>query len=349
MDNTPQILGLQGESEISLYPMLKILIRKRWFIIILTFIGLCLGTFLNVLFYSKVYTASSSILLQSSQKVTSQDYSKIYLDAMVQSTCNIIVTSSTTVRDVILQEYTYEKNGQKVKTNLLKFYNAKDINSLVDGISKTIKLDYDKRTHVLTISYTASNPDVAAQIVNNIIKRINMFYNTQMTSDSARNLKFVSEQLKVSKENLDTIRLKLALFIKRNKEITTISSSDNKVETNTYSLARLELQKLKEDVKAKEDLYNSLIKKSQDLGIQAEQDTPSVIVLEQAFPPKSPLPRKALRNGIMGAFLILLIAIGIVGLKNFSGIISVKENIVKFISDELSSDFKRLKNVIIKK
>jgi len=346
--SAPQFSGLQQESGISLFPILKILIDKRWFIVILTFTGFCFGIFLRVLFYNKDYCASASILLQSSQKVTNQDYSKVYFDTIVQNTCSIIVTSSITVKNIILQEYMYEKNGQKVKTNLLEFYNEKDINKLAEyRILKNIKLNFDKKTQVLTLSYTASNPDVASQIVNNIIEQINIFYNTQMTSDSTRNLKFVNEQLKAAKENLDTARLKLALFIKRNKEIASLS--DNKAETNTYSLARLELQKLQEDARVKEDLYNSLMKKSQDLGIQSEQNTPSVIVLQPAFPPQKPLPRQMLKYGTVGAFLMLLIAIGTVILRNLSEIMDVKENIIKLISDELSSDFKKLKKALIKR
>ena len=349
MNNTPQFSGIQKESEISLLPILKILIDKRWFIIILTFAGFCFGALLRTLLYSKSYCASSFILLQSSQKVTNQDYSKVYFDSIVQNTCSIIVTSSLTVKNIILQEYTYEKNGQKVKTNLLGFYNEKDINRLADDkVLKNLKLSFDKKTQVLTISYIASNPDVASQIVNNVIKQINIFYNTQLTSDSTRNLKFVNEQLKIAKENLDTARLKLALFIKRNKEIVAVVSSSDNNATNTYSLAKLELQKLQEDAKVKEDLYNSLIKKSQDLGIQSEQNTPSVIVLQPAFPPQNPLPRQTLKYGTVGAFLMLLVAIGIVILRNLSEMMDKKENIIKLISDELSSDFKKLKKILIK-
>lgn len=350
MNNTPPLSDLREESEISLLPLFKIILKNRWFIIILTITGFCLGVLLSITSYNKVYCASSSILLQSSQKVTSQDYTKVYLDSIVQSTCNIIITSSATVRNIILQEYTYAKKGQKLKTNLLEFYNTKDIDSLANRIARSIDLKYDKQTRVLTISYTASNPEVASQIVNNIIEQVNIFYNTQMTSDSARNFKFVNEQLKVAKENLDVARLQLALFVKRNKEITAgLFSPDNKVQTDVHSLARLELQKLQEDAKAKEDLYNSLVKKSQDFSIQAEQNTPSVIVLQPAFPPQKPLPKQTRKDGIIGAFLMFFIAIGIVVLKNLSEIMPVKENIAKLISDELSSDFRKLKKVIIKK
>ncbi len=340
MNNVSQNSDLEKGSEVSLLPLIKIFLKNRWLIITLTFVGLCLGLLKSALFYSKVYSASSSILLQSSQKVTSQDYSKVYLDSIVQSTCSIISTSSTTVRNIILQQYTYDKNGQKVKINLLEFYNSSNINTLIERVSRGITLTYDKQTRVLTISYRASNPEIASQIVNNVIEQINIFYNTQMTSDSARNFKFIEEQLKIAKENLDTIRLKLALFIKRNKEITTAS------EANTYSLAKLELQKLQEDTKAKEYLYDSLVKKSQDLGLQSEQKTPSVIVLQQAFPSQKPIPRKMLQGAILGSFLMLLVAIGIVVLKNLSEI--TKENIVKLVSYEFSNDFKKLKKILKK-
>lgn len=350
MNNTPQFSALQKDSEVSLLSLFKVVLKNRWIIIILTIAGFCFGILFGILSYTKVYLASSSILLQSSQKVTSQDYSKVYLDAIVQNTYNIIINSSTTVKNVILEEYTYEKNGQKLKTNLLEFYNTKDINALAGRISKNIQLIYERKTQVLTISCVAPNPDIAAQIINNIIKQINIFYNTQMTSDSARNLKFVNEQIKVAKESLDAARLKRALFEKRNKEITAIlPSSDNKIQTAAHPLAILELQKLQEDAKAKEDLYNSLVKKSQDFGIQAEQNTPSVIVLQPAFPPQKPLPIKASKGGMTGAFLMLLVAIGIALLRNLAEIIPVKENIGRIIADELTADFKKLKNILIKK
>lgn len=348
MNNMSQ--SLKEESEISLFPLFKIILKNRWFIIVLTFIGFCFGIAISAISYNKSYCASSSILLQSSQKVTNQDYSKIYFDSIVQNTCNIIANSTTTVRNVILQKYTYNnKNGQEVTADLLKFYNVKDINTLTEKVSKSIKLDYDKKTQVLTISYTAPNPDIASQIVNNIIEQINIFYNTQMTSDSVRNFKFVNEQLKTAKETLDAARLKLALFIKRNKEITGISSPDNKTETNTYSLARLELQNLQEDSKAKEDFYNSLVAKSQNLGIQTVQNIPSVIVLQKAFPPKNPLPRQTLKSGTTRAFFMLIISLGIIFLINFSKLVPGKENVTNLISNELCSDFKKLKNIILTK
>lgn len=341
-NNNPNVLADNNSQEISLLPLVKIFIKNRYFIIFFIFIGLILGLTRGFLSYSKSYRAESIILLQSPQKVTSGDYSKIYFDQVVQNTALKVITSASTIRDLVMQEYSYEKDGKPIKSNLLVFYDNNNLNAVVESVSNTVKSEYDKKNQLLTISYISSNPDVAAQIVNNIILQINKFYDKQMNSDALRNLEYVSAQTIKSKEELDAARQKVAFFIKQNIELSTISNDEKAADDNKHQFAKLELKKLQEDAMAKESLYNSLVKKSQDIGILSNQSAPSVIVVQEAFPPANPLPRGMLKSGIICAFLMFILALVIVLMRNISEIFGTNENIMTIIISALKKDLAKI-------
>lgn len=342
-NNNQNTLTSNGSQEISLVPFIKILVKKRYFIIILVLIGFFFGFAQRLIYYKKSYKAESIILLRSPQKVDRGDaYRKIYFDQVVQNTALKVITSASVIQDIVMHEYLYQKDGKSIKSDLLAFYNNKDLNSVVENVSSTINSEYEKQKQLLTISYISSNPDVSAQIVKNIIFQINKFYDKQMNSDELRNLEYVSSQKTKAKEELDAARQKVAFFIKQNVELSTVSSDGSKPDDNLHQYAKLELKQLQEDAKAKEDLYNSLLTKSQDISMLSNQSAPSVIVVQEAFPPAKPLPRGAIKYGMIYAFLMLILAVVIVILRNISDIIKTDENIFIFISKELKKDFNKL-------
>lgn len=338
---------IQNTGELSLLPLFKILIIKRWRIIGCLLLGIIIGLLLTYLRYTPKYEAEGSVLLQTPEKVKqdaapSSIFSKNTQSDIVQSSYSTVIDSRNFTEKLVLSQYAYSLGGKSFKSNLVDFYHVNDLDGLINSVNKQLKANYDKKSFVLKFSFISKSPEISAQIVNNAIEQLNDFYQNEFNSTSKRNLEFVKSQIEDAKKSLDDARGKLTRFIKTNKEI-----KDTKLETNqdryAYQEAKTKLKELQDDVTIKENFYNSLLTRSQSLGIDASQTAPSIIVLQKAFPPAKPMPPKYVRNGAIIGFLFLVFSIFIIIIRNLGEITGPNENLFTLIIDELKKDVAKLR------
>ncbi len=330
------------DSEISLLPFFKVIIKKRWFIIGMLFLGIALGYFITYLLYTPRYFAEGAVLLQSPERIkqdTRSGGTGSSPSNVVQYSYDTVLNSRGFIIDIINKRYTYDNN--KITSDLKGFYKNNEIEGTIKTVSSNLKISYDKRTFVLKLSYTSPFPDLSAEVVNNVINQLNEFYKNEFYGTTKRNYEFVKGQLSEAKKTLDDSRTNLTKFIKSNKQLQ--GNADDNNREYAYQGAKAELKSLQDDVLLKEDFYKALMEKSQALGIDSLQSSPLLIILQKAIAPAKPLPPKYIRNAAILGFLFLVFGIVIIIIRNIGEITGQDENIVTLILEELKKDLAKLR------
>lgn len=304
-DNTQ----LQPEKEISLIYLFGLMFKYRWLIILLIVLGVIAGAVLTRIYYKKNYIVNTSILLQPPRKVSdSKDYlGSIQTKDLLNNTYSVVLNSNDFLKSIVLSDYDIQQDGNKIKGNLLKYFKTEDIGKVIDAVKSTVNIRCDKKTGVLVLEYTSIYPDIAAQILNNIVTQINTFYNYQFNSNSMRNLEFVEKSIASGKIELNEAKNNLATFIERNKQLKI--ALKNRDQYPEYYQCIEAMEKLQENVDIKRKSYTALLTKGESLKLEISENAPYVTLIESATVPLKPLPGKYAKNGLLGGLLGIALAI----------------------------------------
>lgn len=337
-DNT----RLQSEKEISLISLLGMMFKYRWLIILLIVLGVIAGVALTRIYYKKNYIVNTSILLQPPRKVSdSKDYlGSIQTKDLLNNTYSVVLNSNDFLKSIVLSDYDISENGNKIKANLLKYFKTEDIGKAIDIVKELVKIRCDKRTSVLILEYTSAYPDVAAQILNNIVTQINYFYNYQFSSNSMRNLEFVEKNIASAKKELDEAKNNLTIFIERNKQLKV--AFKNKDQYPEYYQCIEALEKLQENVELKRKSYTTLLTKSENLKLEISENAPSVTLIESATVPLKPISGKYASNGLIGGALGFILSTVYIVFSNFVLLFNLQGTPMENIPSEFKSDLKKL-------
>ena len=336
--NTKDNIQLKPEKEISLMPFFVVMFKCRWLIILLTVTGVIAGVVFTRQTYKENYLVTTSILLQPPRKVAdSKDYlGSIQAKDLLNSTFSVVLNSNDFLKSVVLADYDVSENGKRIKTNLLKYFKIEDAGQAIEKVKGLIKINYDKKTSMLVLEYTSSYPDIAAQILNNIVTQINYFYNYQFNSNSIRNLEFVEKSIASAKKELDDEKANLTIFIERNKQLKV--ALKNKDQYPEYYQCIEAMEKLQENVDLKRKTYTGLMIKGESLKLEITENAPYVTVIESATAPLRPIPCNYNRNVVMGGFIGFLFAAACVILNNFVALFNLHNTPAETIPAELKND-----------
>lgn len=328
--------------EVSLLPLLMALFRHRWLVILFIIVATLIGGVLSKVLYKKMYTVESYVLLQSPRKVSEleQFRNDSIIRDTVRNTYEVVLKTNQLLERVVLSQYEYTADGQKKKTNLLTYYNTNNISTAIQKVKNTLALNYNKNTYVLTFSYTEGNAEITAGVTNGIVREFDRYYNTQFNATSQRNLEFVTKSLDNARKELDDARNALSVFINTNKQLKDISKQKNQY--TAYYSSELAMQKLEENVEAKNKVYSELKKNYEHLRLQVAENAPTITVLEKALPPEKPIPCKYVKSSFIGGFAGLLIAFFYVFVKNIASFLNLKTDPFKMVLSELKKDIKSI-------
>lgn len=319
-----------ASDEISLFSFVLALLRYRWLVITFILAGAVIAGVFSKLTYVKFYKAESYVILKPSPKVTDAD--SVKLGDTLLGTYAIVLKTSQLLEKVALSKYDYVTDGGKESINLLKYYGVDDMNIVIQIIKGKLVPTFDKNGLILTLSYTAENPELAAQIINNIVSELDNYYKTQFAAVPLRNLEFVTKSLEAAKKELDDARNKFNIFITSNKQLQNISKE------NKYPacyLSKQVLQQLEQDVDLKTKTYNDLKESYEKLRLQVSENAPAITVFEKAIPPQDPIPCTYIKASEIGAFSGFVIAAAYVFLTNLTALLGLKTNPLKTILTEL--------------
>jgi uncharacterized protein involved in exopolysaccharide biosynthesis len=305
-------------------------------------IGVIAGATLTKLSYKENYLVTTTILLQPPRKVAdSKDYlGSIQTKDLLNNTFSTVLNSNDFFKSIVLADYDISENDKKIKANLLKYFKTEDVGRIIATVKELVKINYDRKTSVLRLEYTSAYPDVAAQILNNIITQINYFYNYQFNSNSMRNLEFVEKSIASAKKELDEAKYNLAVFIERNKQLKV--ALKNKDQYPEYYQCIEAMEKLQENVNMKRKSYTGLLVKSESLKLEISENAPYVTIIEVAAAPLKPIPCKYAGNVATGGAFGFILAAAYIIFSNFISLFNLHGTPLANIPSELKRDFKKI-------
>ncbi|MCI6822295.1 MAG: chain-length determining protein [Bacteroidales bacterium] len=182
--------------------------------------------------------------------------------------------------------------GKDYKIN--PFQLNKTETEVVKGISGSVRCDVDKKTDVISITTTARDPLVAAQLADSVKVKLQQFiinYRTEKARGDVRHYAALCEQLKVK---YDSAKTAYADYVDAHRDLILQSYKTEEVAyenelQNAYSA------------------YSSVRQQLQLAESKLQERTPSFTVIQNATVPVKPAGPKRMFNSLAMAFLAFII------------------------------------------
>ena len=165
---------------------------------------------------------------------------------------------------------------------------------VVKGISGCINCRVDKKTDVISITTTARDPLVAAQLADSVKVKLQQFiidYRTEKARGDVRHYTALSEQLKAK---YDSAKTAYAEYVDTHRDLILQSY---KSEEETYE----------NELQAAYSAYNVVRQQLQYSESKLQERTPSFTVIQNATVPVKPAGPKRMFNSLAMAFLAFII------------------------------------------
>lgn len=284
------------ENEPELFDYIRILVKRRWLLIIGTMICITVtGIFTKLKEFSPLYEATSAILPSPKS-----DYLKTGIDEaqITQQLYPKIMQSTPFKEGIVKREYTWENLGDIQKGSLVDALSLHSLEEAVGVLSKYVSIETE-REGIIRIKSTTPNPLLSAQIANNYAAELKVFNSQMRNSNAKHNLEFIEQRLDTVKIELKKAEEILEQFYLTHRELGTLDSPSKTggvYRSERISMLKVEKDRLEREVTFKEKIYSTLSDQFELAKIEAEKDIPTFTVLENAIPPKGPKSQNVRRN-----------------------------------------------------
>lgn len=157
-------------------------------------------------------------------------------------------------------------------------------------LSKMVSTSVDPENGLMTITLTAQDPELAAELNSAVVRHLTERVRQIRTKKVRSQLEFVENRFQEAEKELEESEERLARFLERNQDPTTAS-------------LRFERDRLRRQVNFKEQLYSELQSQVTEARIDLQRRQPVVTIVEDPVVPKYP-------SSTSGAVLIALSVIG---------------------------------------
>ncbi len=210
-----------------------------------------------------------------------------------------ILTSESVLKNIIYSHYKTLKFKDSV--NLIQYWEInektpeQDYETLLQLFRKKIlEIDLDTKTNILTISLETEEPQLSADILNNLTKELDKFINIHKVQNASAQRKWIELRLNEVKTDLAKSEDNLSQFQSKNRSI---ASSPQLL---------LEQQRLTREAEINTLLYGELRKQYELIRIEEAKNIPIIDVMDAAHPAASRNKPKR-RTMVIGFFLAGLI------------------------------------------
>lgn len=179
----------------------------------------------------------------------------------------------------MLSEKTYFSSRHNKKLTLAQVFDIKEDNPnrlkyyLYQAFNNAILINIDTKIKTVDLSVQTSDPNISAQLANDIIEALDNYNKTYRINKAKLNREFIEKRLLETQQKLAMSENELKIFRERNMRI-----ADS-------PLLQLKLQQLLRDQRVQEELYLILIKEYEAAKLQEVRDTPIIDIIEKAQPP----------------------------------------------------------------
>lgn len=166
-------------------------------------------------------------------------------------------------------------------------------------LRKSIKVEVDKKTFLVTITVKMQDPVVAATLSNYVIDALKKYVTTYRTGKAVKNEEFLNDAFNQAKDEYFDSQRRLARYIDAHQEV-------------AVQRAQVERQRLQNEANLNFQLYSSLAQQLQQAQVAVQQEAPVFAVVT---PPSVPLRKSGPRRlvaAVVFAFFGTIAACGYV-------------------------------------
>jgi len=291
--------------EIHLIDYINVLLKRRKLIVLGVFFTVILTGIISKMMLP-IYVATAKFLPSKNPDMISRMGTLIGVGGKIESfednvTADYyteLLKSSFILERVARKKIFSKKLGKEI--DLITYYNVpaktetERILKTIKVIAGNLKVSTDKRTNVVSISYSSYEPELSAAIVNAFLEEL-IIYNQNIRNTKAKqNRIFIERQLEETRKLLKKAEAELAEFTAKNKKIVTPD-------------LELEYERLKRNVKVQEEVFITLKKQLELAKIEEEEKKPVIEIIENATVPLTKSKPKTKLNIIISGLLSIFI------------------------------------------
>lgn len=214
-----------------------------------------------------------------------------------------LVTSRTILGPVARRPYTTGSPGGPVTMSLAEAYGIRDndprvaLSRTIDALRSSISTQASGRTEIIGMSIRARRPEVAEQILRNMLNEIDTYNLERRRRQAEAERVFVEKLVDDSRVRLREAEGQLSSFREFNREY---SSSPQ---------LTLDDDRLSREVDMRQQIYTRLSQAYEQARIEEVRDLPAITVLEPPEAPVVPNRRNAWRRTMLGLVAGLMVGI----------------------------------------
>ncbi|MBR3976398.1 MAG: hypothetical protein IKJ95_01055 [Bacteroidaceae bacterium] len=204
------------------------------------------------------------------------------------------------------------KDGNRAGSADFNPYNLSEEQTImVDRLNGAIDIFVDKKTNVITISFTDRDPRVAAIMAETIMERLQKEITGYRTKKSVDDCNYIEKMYLEAKDSLEVSQKRYASFLDRNRNV-----------TNEHVL--VEKERLESDKNLKTTLYTQWAQQLQLARAKVQEKTPVFVTLKPAVIPAQASSMGRAAMVVMYAFIGFVIAVARVLLKGKMSLLWLK-------------------------
>lgn len=197
-----------------------------------------------------------------------------------------IIESEAVLKEVIYATYKTERFSNPV--NLIQYWEIEEETPLRDYeialklLQEELDVSIERQTNVVTLSLLTREPQLSADILNNIVAELDKFLRTKKTTNATEQRKWIEARLEEVKKDLERSENVLKEFREKNRRV--IDSPQ----------LLLEQERLIREVQINTTLYTELKKQYELIKIEEIKNIPLINVMDPARPAaKKDKPKRA--------------------------------------------------------
>lgn len=335
--------------QIHIIEYVTVLLKRRWLIIAGVFFCVLLTGIVSKK-TAPTFTATAKFLPSKNPEMSSRMGSLIGAGGKVDS-LEENVTSEYYQELLGSREFLARIAARKFKSakfegevDLYAYYKikaadeAQKLAKVLEAIAGGLKMSVSRTTKVVSISFSAGERGLAADVVNAFLDELIIYNQDIKDSKAKQNREFITKQVDENQALLKKAETALAELTARNKKIATPD-------------LEMEMDRLKRAVRVQEEVYITLKRQLELAKIEEQEKKPVIEVIEKAVPPLSKSAPKTMRNVVLAAFLSFFAFAGMAFVLEWLGKMDKNEprnrNFLKYVND-IKGELRSLKRIVKK-
>ena len=275
-DSLPPSTPFEEEAEFEFFDYLEVLVKRRW--VIFWGVVSCAIALVLYLRVPAAYTATATLAPEDPASTFKLGDAPSKGAKSPGSSYSVsILEGVETTKEVLRKEYHFHRTEKdSLSQTLLEYLEAPTLSQAVDALRSMVKIEADK-LGTLRISVTTPYPDLSAQIANEYVNQLILYYRERRPTRINENLKIIAQRLAEVSAELSQAEAALVGFQKSNVNLIG-GLGGNSPDLN------LALSRLQREVALKSGLFTTLTTQYETAKIEAAGEMPVIEVLGYADP-----------------------------------------------------------------